>query len=148
MDHYKIIEKLDENQLEELHSLFKKEWWTQHRQLSEIRRLVDNSSVVIGLINDKTGELIGFGRVISDTIYRAFIFDIIAKENYRNNGIGTIVINSILEHPHVRDVERVELYCPDRLVPYYERFGFSTDVNGSNLMRMNNNRQNNKPLTI
>ncbi|MER2261498.1 MAG: GNAT family N-acetyltransferase [Psychrobacillus sp.] len=135
MDDFKVIEEFNENQLEELHSLFKNEWWTQKRQLSEIRKLLDNSSVVIGLVNDKTEELIGFARVISDTLYRAFIFDVIAKENYRNNGIGTILMNSILEHPQVRDVERVELYCPDRLVPYYEKFGFSTDVNGSNLMR-------------
>ena len=135
MDQYKIIEKFDENQLVELHSLFKQEWWTQKRQLSEIRKLLDNSSVVVGLIDVENGELIGFARVISDTIYRAFIFDVIAKENYRNNGIGTILMNTILDHPHVRDVERVELYCPDRLVSYYERFGFSTDVNGTNLMR-------------
>jgi hypothetical protein len=30
----------------------------------------------------------------------------------------------------------VELYCPERLIPYYEKFGFSTDVNGSILMRL------------
>ena len=87
------------------------------------------------MVNDKTGELIGFARVISDTLYRAFIFDVIAKENYRNNGLGTILMNSILEQPQVRDVERVELYSPDRLVPYYEKFGSSSDVNGSNLMK-------------
>ena len=139
MENYKVIEELDENQIEELHNIFKNEWWTQKRQLSEIRKLLDNSSVVVGLIHVKTGELIGFARVISDSIYRAFIFDVIVKENYRNDGIGTILMNSILEHPLVRDVERVELYCPNRLIPYYEKFGFSTDVNGSNLMRINNN---------
>ena len=85
MDDYKVIEEFNENQLEELHSLFKNEWWTQKRQLSDIMKLLDNSSVVTGLVNDKTGELIRFARVISDTLYRAFIFDVIAKENYRNN---------------------------------------------------------------
>lgn len=133
---YSIVEKLTENQLNELHSLFKNEWWTQHRQLSEIRKMIANSNVVMGLINSETEELVGFARVITDTLYRAFIFDVIAKETYRNNGIGSILMSSILEHPLVREVERVELYCPDRLVGYYEKFGFSTDVNGSNLMRL------------
>lgn len=54
----------------------------------------------------------------------AFIFDVITKVNFRNIGIGTILIKNILEHPFVREVERVELHCPDRLVPYYEKFGF------------------------
>ncbi|WP_391209683.1 GNAT family N-acetyltransferase [Psychrobacillus sp. L4] len=136
---YKIIEEFDEDQLKEVHSLFKNEWWTKDRQLSEIRKMVENSGVVIGLIDKDTEELIGFARVITDTLYRAFIFDVIAKENSRNSGIGTILMNSILEHPLVREVDRVELYCPERLVGYYEKFGFSTDVNGSNLMRYKKN---------
>lgn len=131
MENYIVVEEFNQIQLEELHSLFKNEWWTQKRSLPEIRKLLDNSSVVLGLINNKT--------VISDTLYRAFIFDVIAKEDYRNSGIGTMLMNRILEHPQVKDVERVELYCPDRLIPYYEKFGFSTDVNGSKLMRISNN---------
>ncbi|MFJ7973609.1 GNAT family N-acetyltransferase [Psychrobacillus sp. NPDC096389] len=133
---YSIVEKLNENQLIELQGLFKNEWWTQHRELPEIRKMMNNSSVVIGLIDNETEELIGFARVITDSIYRAFIFDVMAKESFRNNGIGTILMNYILEHPLVREVDRLELYCPDRLVGYYEKFGFSTDVNGSNLMRL------------
>ncbi|WP_185907890.1 GNAT family N-acetyltransferase [Psychrobacillus soli] len=133
---YKMVEELSERHLNELHNLFKNEWWTQHRELSEIKKMVENSSVVIGLVNSETEELIGFARVITDTIYRAFIFDVMTKENFRNNGIGKILIESILEHPLVQNVDRVELYCPDRLVGYYEKFGFSTDVNGSNLMRL------------
>ncbi|WP_231607388.1 GNAT family N-acetyltransferase [Fictibacillus sp. 18YEL24] len=132
---FTVVEELNDNQLEELHSLFKNEWWTQNRQPSEIKQMVNNSGVVIGLINDESKELVGFARVITDTLYRAFIFDVIAKESYRNSGIGTILMNNILSHPLVKDVDRVELYCPDRLISYYEKFGFSTDVNGSNLMR-------------
>lgn len=136
MSNYSVVERLNEKQLNELHSLFKNEWWTQHRELPEIRKMVDNSSVVISLINNETEELVGFARVITDTIYRAFIFDAMAQENFRNNGIGTILMNYILEHPLVREVDRLELYCPDSLITYYEKFGFSTDVNGSNLMRL------------
>ncbi|MEI4770839.1 GNAT family N-acetyltransferase [Psychrobacillus sp. FJAT-51614] len=132
---YKVIEKLNDNQLNNLLALFKNEWWTQNRQLSDIKQMVENSNVVIGFINEETDELVGFARVITDTIYRAFIFDVIAKEEHRERGIGKILMNTILTHSLVKDVERVELYCPDRLVPYYEKWGFSTDVNGSNLMR-------------
>lgn len=132
---YKVIEKLNENQLNHLLALFKNEWWTRNRQTIDVKKMLENSNVVIGLIHEETDELIGFARVITDTVYRAFIFDVIAKEEYRNSGIGKILMDSILSHPLVRDVDRVELYCPDRLVSYYEKWGFSTDVNGSNLMR-------------
>lgn len=132
---FTVIEEFHEDQLEELACLFKNEWWTKNRQLFEIKQLIKNSNVVIGLIHNESQEVVGFARAITDTLYRAFIFDVIAKENYRNNGIGTILMSNLLSHPLIKDVERVELYCPNRLIPYYEKFGFSTDVNGSNLMR-------------
>ncbi|MFF2753116.1 GNAT family N-acetyltransferase [Psychrobacillus sp. NPDC058041] len=90
--------------------------------------------MVIGIVDNDVEEMIGFARAITDTLYRAFIFDVIAKENYRNSGIGIILMNNILD-PLVRQIERVEVYCPERLLEYYKKFGFSRDVNGSNLMR-------------
>lgn len=135
MMEYSIIQEFNENHLLEIHRLFQKEWWTQSRDLKEIKDLIENSGVVLGVISEETGELVGFARVITDFLYRAFIFDVIINEHYRKSGIGTLLTNSILTHPKVSNVERVELYCPERLIPYYEKLGFSTEVNGSTLMR-------------
>jgi predicted GNAT family N-acyltransferase len=132
---YRVIQEFEESQLLDIHKLFKNEWWTQNRELNDIKQLVANSGVVLGVISNETGELVGFARVITDSLYRAFIFDVIANEQYRNTGIGKLLMNSILTHPKVVNVDRIELYCPDRLIHYYEKFGFSTDVNGSTLMR-------------
>lgn len=134
---FTVVEELNEKQLEELYNLFKNEWWTKNRQPNEIKQMVENSDVIIGLISDESKDLAGFARVITDTLYRAFIFDVIIKESYRNSGIGTILMNNILTHPLVQKVERVELYCPESLISYYGKFGFSADVNGSKLMRYN-----------
>ncbi|MBN3554262.1 GNAT family N-acetyltransferase [Fictibacillus nanhaiensis] len=134
---YTVIQEFNEDLILEVYELFKNEWWTQNRDPSSIKELISNSGVSIGILSNETNELIGFARVITDTLYRAFIFDVITKKSYRDNGIGTLLINEILEHPKVANVERVELYCPDRLVSYYEKFSFSTEVNGSKLMRLN-----------
>jgi predicted GNAT family N-acyltransferase len=133
---YTVIEEFNDNQLQELHLLFKNEWWTQKREFSKVKELVSNSGVVIGVINNETSELVGFARAITDSLYRAFIFDAITKQQYRNSGIGSFLMNSLLSHSKIVNVDRVELYCPERLIPYYEKFGFSTDVNGSILMRL------------
>lgn len=135
---YTVIQEFNEDLILEVYHLFKNEWWTQTRDPSAINKLISNSEVAIGILNKETNELVGFARVITDTLYRAFIFDVITKKTYRNKGIGTYLIKAILEHPKVAKVERIELYCPDRLVPYYEKFGFTTEVNGSKLMRLKN----------
>ncbi|WNB92435.1 GNAT family N-acetyltransferase [Bacillus sp. NEB1478] len=132
---YKVISSFDENQIEELTLLFKNEWWTQHRVKADIEKMLENSNVVIGLIDENDGKLVGFARAITDSVFRALIFDVIAHSHHRNDGIGKILMKNLLNHPLIKDVERVELYCPNRLTSYYEKFGFSTEVNGSQLMR-------------
>lgn len=134
---YSVIEEFDGHRLEEVHALFKNEWWTRNRSLAEVKELISQSGVAIGLVCRESGKLVGFARAMTDTLYRAFIFDVIIDEDFRGKGAGSFLMDALLNHPKIKDVERVELYCPERLLSYYERFGFSTEVNGSTLMRLN-----------
>ena len=104
--------------------------------MDDIQKMLELSHVKIGLVNEETDELVGFARAITDGIYRAFIFDVIVNEGGRKQGLGSILMRCLLDHPLLQKVERIELYCPERLISYYEQFGFSTDVNGSTLMRL------------
>ena len=125
-----------EKHLNDLFLLFQNEWWTKNRTNDDIQKMLDFSHVAIGLVDSETDELVGFARAITDGMYRAFIFDVIVKGSDRNRGLGFTLMNSLLENSLIQSVERIELYCPERLVSYYEQFGFSTDVNGSTLMRL------------
>ncbi|MRX73845.1 GNAT family N-acetyltransferase [Bacillus lacus] len=130
-----VIEILSDQQVGELYELFSKEWWTRNRKREEIEVMIENSTVTVGILSEETGELIGFGRAISDKIFRAFIFDVIVRDSFRDKGIGQLVVQALCQHPDLHHTERIELYCPERLIPYYEKLGFSTEVNGSCLMR-------------
>ncbi len=132
----KIVTIFTEKHLNDLFLLFQNEWWTKNRTNDDILKMLDLSHVAIGLVDSETDELVGFARAITDGIYRAFIFDVIVKGSDRNRGLGFTLMNSLLENSLIQSVERIELYCPERLVSYYEQFGFSTDVNGSTLMRL------------
>ncbi|WP_053365652.1 GNAT family N-acetyltransferase [Bacillus sp. FJAT-27245] len=134
---YSIIEDFDFHRLVEVHELFQNEWWTRNRSFEDVKELISQSGVAVGLVCSQSSKLVGFARAMTDTLYRAFIFDVIVAEDVRGKGAGSILMNAILSHPKIKDVERVELYCPERLLPYYKRFGFSTEVNGSTLMRLN-----------
>ncbi|WP_342577071.1 GNAT family N-acetyltransferase [Psychrobacillus sp. FSL K6-2843] len=132
----KIVTIFTEKHLNDLFLLFQNEWWTKNRTNDDILKMLDLSHVAIGLVDSETDELVGFARAITDGMYRAFIFDVIVKCSDRNRGLGFTLMNSLLENSLIQSVERIELYCPERLVSYYEQFGFSTDVNGSTLMRL------------
>ena len=44
-------------------------------------------------------------------------------------------MDAIVNHPTLSAVKHLELYCLPNMVPFYERWGFSTDVSGVSLMR-------------
>jgi ribosomal protein S18 acetylase RimI-like enzyme len=133
-----IIYQLTDSHIEELHGLYLKEWWSSSRSLEETKRGVLGSQICIGIIDDNQ-SLIGFTRVLTDFIFKAMIFDVIISEPYRKMGIGEQLISAIKNHPDLKAVKHVELYCRPELVPFYQRLGFSTDVVGMSLMRLLNN---------
>lgn len=76
----KIVEKLNQKYLQQLHNLYSQEWWCKDRTLIQTQKVVENSSLIVGII-DKYDNLIAFARVLSDFTFKAFIFDVIvAKE--------------------------------------------------------------------
>lgn len=69
-------------------------------------------------------RLVGFGRVLTDFIYRATIWDVIVDKAYQGQGIGTEIVKRILNHPRLSRVELVWL-CTRR-PGFYEKLGFTS----------------------
>ena len=132
---FDLVTDLSEQQIDELHNLFGSEWWTEGRDRTDIETMVDHSDEVVGLRDSDTGELVAFARVLTDYVYRAFIFDVIVEESRRGNGLGRRIMDAIVEHPSLSEVERLELYCSEDQTSFYEQWGFSTDIGSSRLMR-------------
>jgi ribosomal protein S18 acetylase RimI-like enzyme len=68
-------------------------------------------------------RLIGFGRVLTDYVFRASIWDVIVDKHYQSRGIGSELVKHILHHPALKEVELFWL-CT-RTPEFYERLGFS-----------------------
>lgn len=70
------------------------------------------------------GRLVGFGRVLTDYVFRASIWDVIVDRHYQSRGIGTELVEHILHYPALKEVELFWL-CT-RMPGFYERIGFSS----------------------
>jgi GNAT superfamily N-acetyltransferase len=132
---FAIVEALDEGQIRQLHDLYQGEWWSRGRSLDDVRRMVAGTDYVFGLCAASSGRLAGFARVLTDGVFKALVFDVIVDPALRNQGLGRRLIDAIVDHPVLAQVRHLELYCLPEMVPFYEQWGFSTDVAGTIFLR-------------
>ena len=131
---YQQVSELNSRQVTQLSELYQSEWWTVGRSLSDVQTMVENSSLVFGVITPRQ-DLVGFVRVLTDKVYKALIFDMIVSSEHRKNGLGGLLMEWVLSHPNLREVKHFELYCLPELRPFYEKWGFAAEVGGIDLLR-------------
>jgi predicted GNAT family N-acyltransferase len=85
---------------------------------------------------DAEDRLVGFARVLTDHVYKAFLFDVIVRPAYRGTGLGRRIMHDVTSHPVLSQVASIELYCRPELNAFYESFGFARIASGEiDLMR-------------
>ena len=104
----------------ELGELFAQTMWARDRQEHEIETLLRNTALCVTV--RKGNRLVGFGRALSDGLFRALVDDIIVDESCRNEGIGGHIMKVLMEE--LSDIEEVFLNCGEQMEEFYNRFGF------------------------
>lgn len=96
--------------------------WTAGRTVGEIREMLANSDLALSVWDGD--RLVGFGRVLTDYVYRASIWDVIVDPAYQGQDIGSQLMHQILQHPSLKRVELFWLCTRDKQA-FYEKLGFS-----------------------
>jgi predicted GNAT family N-acyltransferase len=134
----KKINKLDSQQINQLHQLYQKEWWTKGRILSDVKIMLQNTDFIFALCEEDTNQLIAFARVLTDKVYKALILDVIVDPDYRSQGLGKEIMQMILDHPDLKYIKHFELYCLPELIPFYKKWGFTDELGELTTMRLYN----------
>lgn len=124
---YEIVNQLNEAHISQLVELYQHEYWSKNRNYAGVVKMLAGSDIIIAFINEQQ-ELIAFCRLLSDGVYRAVIYDVIIHSDYRNTGLGTALLNTVLNHPLLKEVEVIALYCLPEMVQFYQRWGFHNDL--------------------
>ncbi len=119
------IYQLSPAQIEQLHQMYRQEWWSKERALTDVPTLLSNSDLLFGLWDEEAQQLAGFCRVLTDWVYRAIVFDVIVAADYRGQGLGAQLIELVTTHPKLAQVECIQLFCTPEMQPFYEKYGFT-----------------------
>ena len=123
-DDYAIVETLSERQIEEVHALVQQQWWGGKRTLEDVRTMAANTSLMLGLIENSSGKLVGFCRVLTDFAFRATIYDVMIAEELKGQGLGKRLMETLCNHPSLQQVSFIYLACEPDLSSFYENWGF------------------------
>ena len=83
-----------------------------------------NSWYSVSIYHDR--RLIGFGRIISDGIYQTLICDVMVHSEYQTQGIGTKLMNALLQKCDQEGIKWVQLFCAKGKQNFYKKLGFTT----------------------
>jgi predicted GNAT family N-acyltransferase len=86
--------------------------------------MLDATRVLAAFVDPETDRLIAFARVITDETYKALVLDVIVDPAARQRGLGKMLMDALIGHQALAQVEHFELYCRPELIPFYERWGF------------------------
>jgi len=123
----RLVERLDGDLPEQLHRLYLAEWWTHRRNLDDVRRMLEGSDVVLGLVDEDTGALAGFARVITDFVFKALVLDVIVEAGCRGTGLAARLHDAFLAEVRDRGYRTARLHTPAghaRARRFYERRGW------------------------
>mgnify|MGYP002713013383 FL=1 len=96
-------------------------YWAQGRSRERIKQSIDHS-MCFGLY-DESGKMLGFARVVTDTVVFAYLMDFFILEDYRGKGLGSKMLRHILDQPALQ--VRLWFLATQDAHPLYERFGFT-----------------------
>jgi ribosomal protein S18 acetylase RimI-like enzyme len=113
--------------IEQLHKIFIAVGWSDGDELSDGMRAgfmqpwLNSTLVVSAWDGDK---LVGAVRVLSDTIFRSIIYDLLVLPEFQNKGIGTELVRRCIEHfPNSEWL----IQTTQDISGYYEKIGFKRD---------------------
>ena len=132
----RITNSITDAQALDLVRLYQSEWWTKGRREADVRQMLQHCDLIVAICDEASERLVAFARVLTDFVYKALIFDVIVGADCRSQGLGKTLMNSIVNHPALRSVRHLELYCRPEMAPFYERWGFTADLGKLELMRL------------
>lgn len=111
-------------EIEQFWALFEMTGWNQQYQISldELSLALANSWLVISAYEGE--RLVGVGRVITDGVLHAMIYEMIVHPDFQRRGIGSQILNIILQNCLEANIRDIQLFCARGARSFYERYGF------------------------
>jgi ribosomal protein S18 acetylase RimI-like enzyme len=114
-------------QLQQLQALLNdNSFWAAGRSKKELSLMLAASSAVVSAWQGP--RLVGFGRATSDRVFRGVLWDVVVATDRQGQGLGRKLVEALLGHPEMKNVERIYLMTTNGR-EFYSKLGFNEAEN-------------------
>ena len=119
------------NSLKKLQKLLENNtFWAKNRTINDLKKCLANSDVIVSLwVGNK---IVGFGRALTDGIYRGVLWDIVIDQNYQGKGFGKLIVQSLLSSKKIKNTKKIYLMTTNKKL-FYSQLNFK-EVTSQNLL--------------
>ena len=118
------------NKLQKL--LDRNAFWAKSRTINDLKICLANSDIIVSLwVGD---EIVGFGRALTDGIYRGVLWDIVIDQNHQGKGFGTLILKKLLSSKKIKNTKKIYLMTTNKK-KFYSQFDFKEVTSQDLLIR-------------
>ena len=105
-------------------------FWAKNRTINDLKKCLAKSDVVISVWVGN--EIVGFGRALTDGIYRGVLWDIVIDQNHQGKGFGKLIVNNLLSSKEIKNTKKIYLMTTNKKL-FYSQMDFK-EVTSQNLL--------------
>jgi len=90
--------------------------------LKELGDALDKSWYIVTAYHGD--KLVGIGRVVSDGVLYAMIYDMIVRPSHQGKGIGSTILENLVGKCKASGIRDIQLFSAKGKVQFYEKRGF------------------------
>ena len=107
-------------------------FWAKDRSLNDLKNCLKNSDVILSIWLGN--EIVGFGRALSDGVYRGVLWDVVVDQNHQGKGLGRMIIKNLLESKQIKNTKKIYLMTTKKKY-FYSQVDFKEVSSQSLLIR-------------
>jgi N-acetylglutamate synthase-like GNAT family acetyltransferase len=105
-------------------------FWAKNRTINDLKECLANSDVIVSVWVGN--EIVGFGRALTDGIYRGVLWDIVIDQNYQGKGFGKLIVKNLLSSKKIKKTKKLYLMTTNKKL-FYTQLDFK-EVSSQNLL--------------
>jgi len=104
--------------------LFETTRWNQKYKANaeDLIEALKNSQFMVMAYDEE--QLIGCGRVLTDGVMHAMIYEMIVHPSYQGQGIGSVILDMLVAKCKAVGIRDIQLFSAAGKAPFYRKHGF------------------------